>query len=310
MTWSHSSGVILRTVLSTVMPALLTRMSSCPCRSRTSPMTRTQSSLEPILPWWIVTPWSAYLSANSWAASRLDEYPAATCTPRFISRSQMASPIPRIPPVTRATCPFMSAMVVTSVRCSYGWAERPRSAEHVLPGGVRDGRVLPAAHVRRVYERARAGLGPGGPVLPPRAALLAVGRAPGLGVAARAVGRLVPGLRAGRVDDAGDVAAAGEHVADLATHQPARLVRAVPGHDVVVDRADHIRVVLHRGQRQPLAGQLELAPGQLVAHVQRAQVERVHRGWHAGAIAVPGQDVERGRILAHQPVGDHVVEDQ
>src|SRR5712692_10188518 len=127
--------------------------------------------------------------------------------PRFISRSQIASPIPRIPPVTSATCPVMSAMgYLRSVR--YG-GQRPRSAEHVLPGGVRDGRMLPAAHVRRLDELAGAGLGPGGPVLPPRAALLAGRGAPGLRVSAGVVAGLVPGLGSWRVDDAGDVPAAG-----------------------------------------------------------------------------------------------------
>src|SRR3984893_15862950 len=91
----------------------------------------------------------------------------------------MASPIPRIPPVTSATCPFMSAIVFTpfGVVQAGSW---PRSAEHVLPGGVRDGRVLPAAHVRRLDKFARAGFRPGGPVLPPRAGLLGAGTAPRL----------------------------------------------------------------------------------------------------------------------------------
>src|SRR5882757_6056826 len=210
MTLSHSSGVILRIVLSTVTPALLTRMSSCPCCSSTSAMTRSQSSLEPMLPWWIVTPWSAYLSANCWAASRLDEYPAAMCTPRFISRSQMASPMPRIPPVTRATWPFISAMVLPPFGCR---AQVSASAEHVLAGGVREDRVLLAAQVRRLDELARAGAGPLGPVLPPRAVELGAGAAPGLGVGqgGRVVARrFVPGLGTGRVDDAGDVPAAGQ----------------------------------------------------------------------------------------------------
>ena len=71
MTWSHSRGSILRTVLSMVIPALLTRMSTCPCRSRTSLKTRRTSSLWPTLPWWMLTPRSAYLSANSRAWSCL-----------------------------------------------------------------------------------------------------------------------------------------------------------------------------------------------------------------------------------------------
>src|SRR5690348_13052284 len=138
----------------------------------------------------------------------------------------MASPIPRIPPVTSATCPFMSAMVLTPFGVVQAGRE-PRSAEHVLPGGVRDGRVLPAAHVRRLDKFARAGFGPGGPVLPPRAVVLAPAAPPGfrVGQGGRVVaGRLVPGLGAGRVDDAGDMTAAGQHVPDRATQQPDRLV--------------------------------------------------------------------------------------
>jgi hypothetical protein len=61
MTRSQSSGDILRTVLSMVMPALLTRMSSWPCWSSTSEMTRWQSAATPMLPWWMV--------ASSWAAA-------------------------------------------------------------------------------------------------------------------------------------------------------------------------------------------------------------------------------------------------
>ena len=37
-----------------VMPALLTRMSSWPCCSSTSEMTRWQSAATPMLPWWMV----------------------------------------------------------------------------------------------------------------------------------------------------------------------------------------------------------------------------------------------------------------
>src|SRR6266567_446902 len=205
MTWSHSAGVIFRTVLSTVMPALLIRISRCPCRSRTSPMTRAQSSLEPMLPWWMLTPWSAYLSANCSAWSCPLAKPAATLMPRFISRSQMASPMPRVPPVTSATCPIMSAMMyLRSV------PSRPRQPNTYSPGAP-----------------AMAGC-----CLLPR-----------------------------RVDDASDMPAAGQHVADVTAHQPTGLIGPVPGHDVIVDGADHVGVVLHRGQRQILADQLELAPG-------------------------------------------------
>jgi hypothetical protein len=46
----QSSSVIVATVRSIVMPALLTRMSSRPCWSMTSAMVRRQSAAEPTLP--------------------------------------------------------------------------------------------------------------------------------------------------------------------------------------------------------------------------------------------------------------------
>ena len=52
MTRPQSSSVILSTVRSAVMPALLTRMSSRPWRSMTSSTVRLQSSFEATLPWW------------------------------------------------------------------------------------------------------------------------------------------------------------------------------------------------------------------------------------------------------------------
>jgi hypothetical protein len=54
MTLYQSSSVIFKAVLSIVIPALLTRMSSLPCCSITSPTVRRQSSAEPTLPWWML----------------------------------------------------------------------------------------------------------------------------------------------------------------------------------------------------------------------------------------------------------------
>src|SRR4030095_7524208 len=56
ITRSQSSTLILRTVRSMVMPALLTRMSRRPCWSNTSSMTRSQSAAIPLLPWRMVAP--------------------------------------------------------------------------------------------------------------------------------------------------------------------------------------------------------------------------------------------------------------
>src|ERR1035441_6142220 len=101
------------------------------------------------------------------------------------------------------------------------------------------------------------------------------GGAPCRGAFRGGAGRLVPGLRARRIDDAGDMAAAGQDIPDLTPEQAAGLVRAVPGHNMVVDGAHHVSVVLYVGKGEPLAGHLHLAFGQLIAQIQAAQVERV-----------------------------------
>ena len=63
ITWYQSSSVIFSTVLSIVMPALLTSTSSRPWCSITSATVRRQSSAEPTLPWWTLasTPSSSQL---------------------------------------------------------------------------------------------------------------------------------------------------------------------------------------------------------------------------------------------------------
>src|SRR6266566_2311228 len=107
-TRSQSSSPILATVLSMVIPALLTRMSRRPCCSMTSRTTRRQSSGSPMFPLWtvIVPGYSAFMSSvNFSAASCCRQYPAATCAPSWARRWLMAAPMPRVPPVTRATRP-------------------------------------------------------------------------------------------------------------------------------------------------------------------------------------------------------------
>ncbi len=106
MTRSQSSSPILATVLSMVIPALLTRMSRRPCCSMTSRTTRRQSSGSPMFPLWtvIVPGYSAFMSSvNFPAASCCRQYPAAMCAPSWARRWLMAAPMPRVPPVTRAT---------------------------------------------------------------------------------------------------------------------------------------------------------------------------------------------------------------
>ena len=109
ITRCQSSSPIFATVLSIVMPALLTRMSSRPCRSMTSPTTPRQSPAEPMLPSCTVNGRPGYRSARpAWNCAALSwcrQYPAATAAPAPASCLLIAAPMPAVPPVTRATRP-------------------------------------------------------------------------------------------------------------------------------------------------------------------------------------------------------------
>src|SRR5215472_17579546 len=96
--------------------------------------------------------------------------------------------------------------------------------------------VAPRAHRGRGNEVTGPGAGPGRPVLPPGAAVALRARPPPGRVRRTVFDGLVPGLRAGRVDDARNVAAAGQDVPDGSAEQPGGLVGRRPRHDVVVDR--------------------------------------------------------------------------
>src|SRR5712692_848455 len=123
------------------------------------------------------------------------------------------------------------------------------SAVNVAPRRVGNGRVPFAPHRRRLRTAPGPPGRPPGPVLPPRPAVMRRALPPLLrGRRVRRLAHLVPGLRAGRVHDPGDVAPAGQHVTDIPAHQACRLARRGPGHDVVVDGAHHVGVVLDVGQ--------------------------------------------------------------
>src|ERR1022692_799848 len=126
-----------------------------------------------------------------------------------------------------------------------GARRRRESAPDVFTGRVREDRVSAAAHRRRPDAITGTALRPLGPVLPPGAALPGGGRTPAGRFRRVAVGCLVPCLRAGRVDNAGYMAATGQDVPDVASQQSGGLVRRVPGHDVIVNGAHHVGVVLH-----------------------------------------------------------------
>src|SRR5215470_2282710 len=94
-----------------------------------------------------------------------------------------------------------------------GWRS---SAVDVAARGVGDGRVTLASHGRGVGATAGPPPRPPGPVLPPGPAVMRRGRPPPRrGYRVGRFGLLVPGLRAGRIHDSGDVPAAGQHVTNI-----------------------------------------------------------------------------------------------
>src|SRR4051794_20606210 len=110
----------------------------------------------------------------------------------------------------------------------------------------------------------RIDLGPGslrapfGPVLPPRAgAPFALGP-PLLRIFGIILAGHVPRLGRRRVDDAGDVATAGQHEPGVAADVPQGRIRRGPRNDVVVDRGDHVQVLVHVAQVEPHPAYLEV----------------------------------------------------
>src|SRR5215472_13899222 len=120
------------------MPALLTRMSSRPRSSTvrsTAAATARMTSARP--------PSASICLATAWALSALLAYVSATAAPSLASRWTIAAPIPRLPPVTRATLPASSPMSC-SLRDA-GCTGRPagRRKGTAAPDGGREGEPRP-----------------------------------------------------------------------------------------------------------------------------------------------------------------------
>ena len=116
MTASHSSGDILASDRSRVIPALLTSASIFPKRSTTFATAFSTASAS-----WTsqpntnaVPPLVAISAATCSAASSLLTKPTATDAPQRPSSSAIARPMPRDPPVTRQALPFRSVIAETS----------------------------------------------------------------------------------------------------------------------------------------------------------------------------------------------------
>src|ERR1019366_6076356 len=109
-----------------------------------------------------------------------------------------------------------------------GW--RRASAVDVVAGRVAKRRVALAADGRRLYLRAGPLHSPVGPALPPSTLDDLRALAPLRRGAMAVLAHFVPGLGTGRVDDAGDVPTAGQHVPPQTAKQPDGLVRGSPRH--------------------------------------------------------------------------------
>ena len=117
-------------------------------------------------------------------------------------------------------------------------------------------------------------------------------------------------LLAGRVDDAGDVARARQHVGHRAAEQPRADEHRLGRRDVVLLGAQLVDRQLDLAEIELDAADRHLPAGQLVLVVELAQVEVVVGGRHARRILVPEQQVERERLLAQHVVVDDVGPDQ
>ena len=114
-----------------------------------------------------------------------------------------------------------------------------------------------------------------------------------------------------RVHHAGDVSAGGQHEPLGAAQQRRAAVGAGPGRDMVLPRGQEVGRHVDPPEVDGVAQQGQAAGfAQQVLLIHLAQVEAVHTRRHPGAVAVPIQQVERERLVAHQVVVDHERPDQ
>src|SRR5438067_10447493 len=85
-------------------------------------------------------------------------------TPRSASRFEIAAPMPRIPPVTSATCPVMSAMgsVLSTVSVVPG-SDAQDEGLALAAAAAQAGRADPAAPTAELERQVQGEAGAGGP---------------------------------------------------------------------------------------------------------------------------------------------------
>jgi hypothetical protein len=186
--------------------------------------------------------------------------------------------------------------------------------EHVAAGGGRQRRVVSAAQrLARLPFGAGVHDEPLAPAMPPRAVLHGRAGQPLIRVRHRrfAVPAVVPGA-VGRVHERLDVPGLDDRQLPRAAEQAGGAERGAPRRDVVGVAADVEAVAadprqVDRGAendrtraRRVGAELVDGDPGGLQGEPGRCR----------GGVVIPGEHVERGRLLTHQPAADQVVEHQ
>jgi hypothetical protein len=110
----------------------------------------------------------------------------------------------------------------------------------------------------------------------------------------------------GRIHHARDMARCRKHETLRAFQVDEPTIGRFPGRDVILPRRQHIDRQIHLAEIDRHALQCDATRlDQLILLIHLPKIEAVHRRRHAGAVAVPIQQVEGKRLVAEQVVIDH-----
>ena len=178
---------------------------------------------------------------------------------------------------------------------------------------VPDRRVGSIADSRRRHFLSGAGLEPFGPIAPPAAVVFFRAgqprrRRPGRRRIAGFVGPGTAFACGRRVDHARDVPTRRKYETRLRTRQLRYPPSRAPWDDVVPLGADRVDVLANKTQIDRLIEKRDLSRlDQVVLEIGVMEIEAVRRGDHTGAIVVPIEQIEGGRLVPHEiAVGERV----
>src|SRR6202171_1454824 len=169
---------------------------------------------------------------------------------------------------------------------------------------VLDRRVGSTPDSPRGHSLPGTGFKPFGPIAPPAALVLFRAsqpsrRRPGRRRIAGLVGPVAAFACGGRVDHAGDVPTRRKHEARLRTCQLRYPPSRAPWNDVVPLGADCVDVLANTTQIDRLIEKEDLTRfDQVVLEIGVMEIEAVRRGDNTGAIVVPIEQMEGGRLVS------------